>query len=90
MSGIGLDAVTQALDERVHAAHGHEGIAAPDLREQRFATEHDALVAREQVQQTEFLIGQLDVASLDPHAPPLGVDFDAANEQRWPSVRCPT
>src|SRR5262245_44579085 len=42
LSGIGFDAPPQSLDERIDAANRDERVAAPYLREQRFAAEHDA------------------------------------------------
>ena len=52
------------------------------LAEQRFAAEDDAGVRGEQVQQTELLIGQLDVAALDAHAAARQIDLDAVNSDR--------
>src|SRR6516162_6896308 len=75
--GIGLDAAAQAFDERVDAPYGDEGIAAPDLRQQRLAAEHDAGVGGEQVQQAELLVREINGASFDRHAATIGVDFDA-------------
>ena len=39
-------------------------------------------VRREQVQQPELLIGQLDVAAVDPHAAPRQIDVDAVDADR--------
>src|SRR5436190_19280743 len=76
MPWIALDAATQALDEGIDAAHRDERVAAPDARQQRLAAEHDARVRREQVQQTEFLIRQLDVAAGDADASARRIDLD--------------
>src|SRR6266851_1174402 len=68
VSRIGFDAPAQPLDERVDAAHGDERIAAPDFRKKRLAAEDDAGVRREKMQQTEFLIGELDILAVRAHA----------------------
>src|SRR5262252_10536156 len=78
--GIRLDAATQALDQRVDAADRDERVAAPDLREQRFAAEHDPGVRREQMQQPEFLIGELDFPPVDAHPPTRRINLDAMDE----------
>src|SRR5262249_566940 len=69
-----LDAAAQALHERVDAAHGDERVAAPDLGQQRLAAEDDAGVRGEEIEQTKFLIGELDVLPLDAHAAPQRID----------------
>jgi len=46
-------------------ADGDERVAPPDLGQQRFAAEHDSSVRRQQIEQAEFLIGELHVAPLD-------------------------
>ena len=50
--------------------------------EQRLAAEDDAGVRGQQVQQAELLVGQLDVAPVDPHAARRHVDLDAVDAHR--------
>src|SRR5262245_18667077 len=59
---VGLDLPPHPLDERVHAALGDVRLVAPDAPHERVAAEHDAAIAREQVEQLEFVRGQLDLA----------------------------
>ena len=47
--------------------------------QQRFAAEDDAGVRREQMQQPELLIGQLDVAAVDADAAARRIDLDAVD-----------
>src|SRR5436190_9478199 len=74
---VGLDAAAEALDEGIDAADGHERVTAPDLREQRFAAEDDAGMRRQEVQQPEFLISQVDVAAGVPDPTPRRIDEHA-------------
>src|SRR5262245_24493713 len=67
-----------ALDQRVDASHGHERAVAPHLRQERLAPEHDAGLIREHAQQLELLLGELQVVVLHLHAPPRGIDDQAA------------
>src|SRR5438552_16826711 len=77
-----LEAAPQPLHERVDAAHRDERVAAPDLREQRLAAEDDAGVRREQMEEPELLIRELDVAAVDAHAPACRIDRDAVHGHR--------
>src|SRR5689334_2853290 len=82
MRRIRFDAASQSFDQRVDAADGHERVAAPDAREQRFSAEDDPCVGREQVQQPEFLIRQLDVLARDAYAAPRRIDLDVVDANR--------
>jgi hypothetical protein len=75
-AAVGLDSAAKTLDQRVDASKGDERVAMPDFREQRVAAEDDTRVRHEQVQQTKLLIGQVHIAALDAHAPPIEIDFD--------------
>src|SRR5262249_48563387 len=76
---IALDSTAKTLDEGVDAANRHEGIAAPDLAEERLAAEHDPDMGRQQMQEPEFLIGQLDATPLDADATLRHIDLDAVD-----------
>ena len=52
------------------------------LREQRFPAEDNARVGRQQMQQPELLVGEVDVAPAGAHLPASRhVDLDAADGQ---------
>src|SRR5438552_3033224 len=71
-----LQAPPNPLHERVDAADGDESAAAPDLCEQRVAAEHAPRMPRQQIEQLEFLLGDLDVAAADAHPPPVRIDVE--------------
>src|SRR5439155_13692516 len=56
---VALDLVTQTTDDGVDGPSGDVGVSTPDLREQRFAAEHDARMRGEHVKQIEFLLCQV-------------------------------
>src|SRR5262245_44036019 len=45
-----LDLFPEPLDQRIHAAHGDEGLILPDPAEERLAAEDDARAGKEDVQ----------------------------------------
>src|SRR5262249_25845070 len=79
---IRLDAAAQALHARADAAAGDERVAAPDLRQERLAAEHDAGVRRQQMQQPELLVGELHLAAVDADTPARRIDLDAVDQDR--------
>src|SRR4051812_19074494 len=67
-AGLGpvvLDLAAHALDQRVHTPIGDVRVTAPHPLHQRFTAEHDAGIAGQQIQQIEFVRGQLDVAPFE-------------------------
>src|SRR2546421_11141755 len=67
-SGLGrfvLELLAETLHQGVDAAHGDVRVVAPDALHERFAAEHDSPIARQQVQQIEFVRGEIDIASVD-------------------------
>src|SRR5262249_45375651 len=76
LGGILFDAAAQTFYERVNAAYGDERVTTPDLGEQRFAAEDDSGVRDQQMEQTELLIGQLDLFLIHADAAFRNVDLD--------------
>src|SRR6476619_797614 len=70
LAGGLLDLLAQPFHQRVDAAHGHEGLIFPDPAEERLSTEHDTWIREQDVQQLEFVEGEVDVAMAYAHAAP--------------------
>ena len=79
---IVFDLAAHALDERVDAALGDVRVAAPDPLHQRFAAEHDAAVAGEQVEQVELVRRELDLAVVEPRVAPRRIDVEPCTDDR--------
>src|SRR5258705_7590797 len=77
-----FDLLTQALDQRVHASHGHERLVLPDAGEKRLAGEDDAGVEEQHVEKLELVRGELHVLVADTHAAPRRIHLNVPVRDR--------
>src|SRR3954466_520755 len=82
IGGIVLDLPAHAFDQRVDAALGDVRVVSPDLLHQRVAAEDDAAIGRQQIQEIEFMRGQLDLAVRQACVTARRIDRQAAGDDR--------